>query len=490
MLVALDGAGPVYQQIYRALRERILTHALPAGTRLASSRAMARDLGVARNTVLQAYEQLLAEGYVVGRIGAGTFVADELPDSLTAPPIAAAEPVPADQTEFGLSAYAQRAQTWHSPLTPRARPLRYDFRYGLPGIREFPFEVWRRLLTRRARNAELDTFTYGPPEGRAELRHAIAGYLGRSRGVRCSPEQVIIVNGSQQGLDLVARALLDPGDVVLIEEPSYPGAREVFRAAGARLVLGSVDADGLTLDGLPPIARRARLVHVTPSHQFPGGAVMPLARRLSLLAWAKATGCYVVEDDYDSEFRYDGRPVEAVQALDRSGQVIYLGTLSKTLYPALRMGYLVVPPTLVGPLRTIKLLADRHTSTLQQDVLTDFIGEGHFERHLRRARVSNGRRRAAVIAAVEREFGDRVEVQGANAGLHLMLWLNEHGSAELPDVVARAEASGVGIYPVTSYYVEPPPRAGLVLGYAALDEVEIDRGIALLARALASAKAA
>jgi GntR family transcriptional regulator/MocR family aminotransferase len=484
---SLDGAGPVYLQIYRAIRTRILNGSLASGTRLPSTRSVAADLGVARNTALQAYEQLLAEGYVSGRTGAGTFVAGELPDRMMeVTDVRAAPGVPEDQTAFGLSSFARRVQIWDSALKLRSRPLRYDFRYGHPDIACFPFDVWRRLLTRRARSANANSLLYAAPEGTPALRRAIADYVHRSRGVRCHEDQVLIVNGSQQAIDLIARALLDPGDVVVIEEPGYPGARAVFRAAGARLIAARVDTEGLSLDGLPAAANRARLIYVTPSHQFPTGAVMPLARRLALLSWAGATGCYVIEDDYDSEFRYDGRPIEAVQALDRSNLVIYVGTLSKTLFPSLRLGYLIVPPALIRPLQAIKFLADRHTSTLQQDVLTDFIAEGHFERHLRRVRKLNASRRQALIQALRRYLGGLVEIQGSDAGLHMMVWLSGHAGSELPSIVKRAVAADVGIYPVTPYYVDAPDKAGLILGYASLDGAAIEQGIARLATTLSA----
>jgi GntR family transcriptional regulator/MocR family aminotransferase len=330
---------------------------------------------------------------------------------------------------------------------------------------------------------------YGAPEGSPRLREVITGYLQRARGVQCDPDQVLIVNGSQQALDLIARTLIDPDDVVVIENPNYLGAREVFLAAGARLVPGLVDAEGLNIDRLPPLARRARLIYVTPSHQFPTGAVMPLARRLALLAWTAAHGSYVIEDDYDSEYRYEGRPIEAMQSLDRNGRVIYVGTLSKILFPALRLGYLVLPKPLVDVFRTVKHLSDRHTASLQQDVVTEFVAQGHFERHLRRTRKRNAQRRVALLRVLAREFGDTISVQGANAGLHVLAWFRNRAPEDAEEIVARAEQAGVGVYPVTPYYLDRPPAAGLVLGYAALNANEIDAGITLLAGHLGGKRA-
>lgn len=487
MLVRIGGDGPRKQQVYEALRRSILEGRLPPGSRVPSTRALARDLGVSRNTILLAYDQLLAEGYVVGRIGSGTFVAAELPDAMLAAGRGGAagreEPPGAPR----LSAYGERVrkvdpldvpgQTRRGP----ASPLRYDFRYGSPSVAEFPHEAWRRLLARRARRASARSLGYGRTEGEPALREAIADYLGRARAVACRPEQVVVVHGSQQALDLVARLLLDPGDVVVVEEPAYQGARKVFLAAGARLVTAPVDAEGADLSALPPEADAARLVYVTPSHQFPTGATMSLARRLALLAFAERTSAFVIEDDYDSEFRYEGRPIESVQGLDRRGLVIYVGTFSKVLFPALRLGYLVLPEALVPLVAAAKWLADRHTATLEQEVLADFIAEGHFERHLRRARAHNAARRAVLLEAIETHLGPRAEVAGANAGMHLLLWLPGVPAADVGRLVASADAAGVGVYPVAPYYLEPPERAGLLLGYASLTESEIRQGIARLA---------
>jgi GntR family transcriptional regulator/MocR family aminotransferase len=489
MFVKLTGIGTLYQQVYQALREAILTGHLAAGVRLPSTRVLARELGVSRNTVLLAYNQLLAEGYVVGQVGSGTYVAATLPDTSLATVATVTTTRPAREvTPPRLSRYGQRVRA-DSPLpppgalTPHAA-VRYDFRYGLPEVADFPHEIWRRLLVRCTRGVSPGALHYGPPAGYPPLREAIAAYLQRARAVVCDPEQVVVVNGSQQALDLAARVLLDPGDSVVIEEPHYQGARQVFLAAGARLVTAPVDAEGLDVHTLPPEAATARLAYVTPSHQFPTGAIMSLSRRLALLQWAETTGAYILEDDYDSEYRYAGRPVEAVQGLDRSGRVIYVGTFSKVLFPALRLGYLVLPPPLVQPFTAVKWLTDRHTSTFEQEVLHDFICEGHFERHLRRGRTRNAARRAALLAALQTHLGARVEVTGANAGMHLVVWLRDVAPERLHTVIDHAAQAGVGLYSVTPYYLTPPRRAGLLLGYAALNADDIDRGIQRLASIL------
>ena len=489
MFVKIEADGVLYQQLYHALRRAILSGALAPGTRLPSTRAFAHELGVSRNTVLLAYDQLLAEGYAVGQTGSGTYVASTLPDVMSAPPQpleatrdTAAAPLPQ------LSAYGKRLMDSAPPTAPslvqHAHTIRYDFRYGVPAVQEFPHAIWRRLLARRARAVSLGSLHYGPPEGYGPLRQAIADYLRRARGVVCDAQQVIVVNGSQQALDLTARVLLETGDGVVIEEPHYQGARQVFLAAGARLLTVPVDAEGLQVAALPDATAGVRLAYVTPSHQFPSGAIMSLARRLGLLAWAERVGAYIVEDDYDSEFRYAGRPVAALQGLDRSGRVIYVGTFSKVLFPALRLGYVVLPAALVHAYTAAKWLADRHTSSFEQEVLTDFICEGHFERYLRRSRTRNAMRREALLEALAAHLGRRVEVSGANAGMHLLVWLRDLALPALEALIAQAAQAEVGLYSITPYYLAPPPQAGLLLGYTAMTPGAIRTGIRRLATLL------
>ena len=482
MLTSRRRAEPLHAQLYRALRAAILRGELGPGARLPSTRALAADEGLARNTVLRAYDQLLGEGYVVGRRGSATCVAAEIPDDVAEIARVAERP--------RRRPVVARLSRWGArlPVPPSwaasERGLAYDFRYGRPPFGDFPHATWARLLARRARAAGVRDLDYGEPAGLPALRAAIAAYVGRARAVDCRPEQVVVVHGTQQGLDLVARVLLDAGDRVLIEEPHYSGARRILEAAGARLVAVPVDREGFDVGRAGRAAARARLAYVTPSHQFPTGVVMTLPRRLALLAWAERAGAWVVEDDYDSEYRYGGRPVESLQGLDRAGRVIYLGTFSKVMFPALRLGYLVLPPVLVGPCTTAKALADTGSPGLEQRALADFIAAGHFERYLRRTRTRNRERRAALLAAVAKHLGDRVEVAGANAGLHVLLWVRGKPATETPRIVARAAREGVGVYAPDPFYLGRPPGAGLVLGYASLDEDAIREGIRRLARAL------
>jgi GntR family transcriptional regulator/MocR family aminotransferase len=483
MLLNLNATEePLYRRVYLSLKAKIRDGGLGPAARVPSTRALARDLGVSRNTVMLAYEQLSAEGYLVSRHRAATSVAAVAPPRPSPAPARLAPERPAR-----VSAYARRL-TERLDLGPSPSPgprsvLRYDFRYGRPTVDEFPREIWRRLLAAHARRASSDALGYGSPAGHGGLRTALSEYLGRARGVASDPERIVVVNGTQQAIDLIARVLLDAGDGAVVEEPHYPGATIPFEAVGARLLRVPVDAGGLDPARLPSVARRPRLAYVTPCHQFPSGVIMPLDRRLALLQWASGVGAWVVEDDYVSEFRYEGHPLEALQSLDRNERVIYVGSFSKTLFPALRVGYLVLPRALVRPFLAAKWAADRFSAPLYHEALADLITSGQFERYLRRAGARNAGRRRALIAALREHFGGRVEIAGENTGVHLVVWLNDVPPRDLPALIARAARAGVGIYPVGLFYAKPPKRAGLLFGYAALTESEIRAGVRRLAEA-------
>jgi len=334
---------------------------------------------------------------------------------------------------------------------------------------------------RRPANALLG---YGEPRGYAPLRRAVASYLGLSRAVRCTPEQVIVVDGAQMAFDLIARVLLDPGDVAWVEEPGYPGARAALSAAGARLVYVPVDPEGLDVAAGAGLEPRARLVYVTPSHQFPLGMTMSLPRRLALLDWASRAGAWVVEDDFDSEYRYEGRPLAALQGLDREGRVVYVGTFSKVLFPSLRLGYVVAPPSLVDAFVAARSVAGRHSPSVEQAILTDFIEEGHFGRHIRRMRTLYRERQTVLVEALRREAGGLLEVEPPETGIHLAAWLGE--GLDDREVSREAAARGVQARPMSGFYAGSPGRPGLELGYAAFNEEEIRRGAAQLASALSA----
>ena len=484
MLLSLhEAGGPLHRRVYLALKAKIRGGGLGPATRVPSTRALAKDLGVSRNTVMLAYEQLAAEGYLVSRHRSATSVAGMAPPRRAPAPLRSAAGRPAR-----MSAYARRltarVDLAPSPPPDRRPALRWDFRYGRPAVDEFPREIWRRLIAAHARRASADALGYGSPGGHGPLRAALSEYLARARGVVSDPGRIVVVNGTQQALDLIARVLLDPGDGAVVEEPHYPGATIPFEAVGARLLRVPVDRDGLDPARLPPAGLRPRLAYVTPCHQFPSGVIMPLERRLALLQWASRVGAWVVEDDYVSEFRYEGHPLEALQSLDHAERTIYMGSFSKTLFPALRVGYLVLPRALMRPFLAAKWAADRFSAPLYQEALTELISSGQFERYLRRAGARNAGRRRVLIAALREQFGSRVEIAGENTGVHLVVWLNDVRPQALDDLIARAAGAGVGVYSVAPCYAESPRRAGLLFGYAALTEGEIRAGVRQLARLL------
>jgi GntR family transcriptional regulator / MocR family aminotransferase len=475
-MMPLSKAGePIFRQIYLWFRRAILLGAFRPGDRLPATRDLADQLGVSRTVILLAYDQLLAEGFVVGRHGSGTYVAQGLDADR---PKAAANSARMRLSRFGALAAAAASKVYFPGRRPSS-PVRYDFAYGRSDVELFPFETWRRILLRRTRKAPVRELDYGPTAGSLALREAIAAHVRRSRAVVCDASQMIVVNGSQQALDLVARVLLNPGDRVAIEDPQYQGAREIFRAAGARLHPVSVDRNGLNPAKLP---NRAQIVFVTPSHQIPTGVILSLPRRVALLEWAKRNDAVVIEDDYDGEFRYEGQPLESLQGLDTEGRVVYLGTFSRTIFPALRIGYLVAPKSLVPALTSAKWLCDRHTATLEQETLAEFIAAGAYERHLRRARRRNAARRRALLDAIHEYLGDRVAVTGDGSGTHVVLWPGGRDSEEA--LIARAAAQGVGIYGISRYFLRRPSRVGILVGYSRLKEEEICEGIRRLGKVI------
>lgn len=467
------GLGSTTREVCEAIKAQIRSGAHAPGARLPSTRALAAEWGISRTTVTAAYEQLAAEGYLETRQGARATVARGL----------SPEPAPSKSRTVSakprLSAYGRRVAALPSPAPHDTGRMIADFRYGDLAAADFPALVWKRAIGAAAlrRPARL---RYGDPAGSPELRAALQAYLWRARGLRCKPDQIVVVNGSQQGLDLCARLLLDPGERAILENPCYALARQAFLAAGAEPIPRAVDAHGMRTDGLPA----ARLAYVTPSHQFPLGSVMSVSRRRELLAWAQRHRAYVVEDDYDGEYRFDIRPIPPMQTLDHAGRVIYLGTVSKTLSPTLRLGYLVVPEALRAVFHNAKRLTDRHTSTLEQDALASLIVSGTYERHVRRIRRKNGARRTALLTALSETLGDRATIAGADAGLHVVIWLNHVPRKREGELLAHANAANIGLYAVSPLYdarSSQPDRVGLVMGYAALDERGIAHGVRRMA---------
>jgi len=448
VLLGIDrgSAVPVLRQVYLEVRRAILAGALPPGGRLPATRALAARLGVARNTVVAAYEQLIAEGFVEGRVGAGTMVARDLPTALELAPRPGAAAAPA--AAVGLA-------------TPYgAEP----FNTGRVGWDDRTRQVWRSLTLRRLQRPDPGMLGYADPRGARPLREAIAQYLRAARAVRCDPEQVVVTAGAQQAIDLVLRVVLAPGDAVWVEDPCYPALHAALVAAGAAVCPVPVDAQGMAVAAGVAAAPAARLAYVTPSSQYPLGVVLSMARRLELLGWARRAGAWVLEDDYDSEFRYAGRPLAALQGIDEAGRVIYVGSFSKVLFPGLRLGYAVVPPALLDAVLAARLRTDWHPAAMAEGVVTDFLAEGHFAQHLRRMRVQYRAARDVLVAALRDQVGDTLEVAAPEQGLKLLARLRPG----LSDVaVAEAAARrGVIARAVSPMYLAAPPVPALMLGFS------------------------
>jgi GntR family transcriptional regulator/MocR family aminotransferase len=474
---------PLSRQLYDELRAALGDGRLATGARLPSTRDLATALGLSRNTVLAAYEQLAAEGWVTGRVGAGTRVAaaPESVPSLLPRPVASRAPARGAR----LSARGRllaRTEVSASPMPGADRA----FRPGVPALELFPFDDWRRRVAAfwaRPRAAELG---YGDPAGLPALREAIAAHARAARAVRCDAGQVLVVSGSQQGLDLAARLLLDDGDPVWMEDPGYVGARAAFRASGGRVVPVPVDDEGLVVERGVRAAPRARLAYVTPSHQYPAGVVLSRERRGALLAWARRADAWILEDDYDSEYRHVGWPLESLQGLDGGERVIYVGTFSKTMFPGLRLGYVIAPRALAAAFGNARALLDRQPPAAEQAALASFLEDGAYARHLRRMRTTYAARRAALFDAAGRELAGRLELRPAETGMHLLGLLPP--GVDDRAVSARALEIGVEAPALSRYALRRPRRGGLVLGYAGYDEKALSRGVGLLAQVLDATK--
>ncbi|KAB8196356.1 aminotransferase class I/II-fold pyridoxal phosphate-dependent enzyme [Nonomuraea phyllanthi] len=450
--ITLEGRGDLAAQVYRQLLDAILDGRLRSGERLPPTRELARRLEISRNTVALAYDRLVADGFLVGRAGAGTFVS--------------AEPVRGRAAPKGV---VRPRAIWRELGTPTALPAgRYDFRVGVPDARLFPMEAWRRLVARELR---IGIASYGRPAGHEPLRGAISRHIGISRSVHAGPGDVLITNGAQQALDLIGRVLIEPGACVAVEEPGYPPARTLFRSLGARVTGVPVDAEGIDVGAIP---RAARIVYVTPSHQFPLGTPMSLARRAALLAWAERRNAVVIEDDYDSEFRFGERPLEPLQSLDRAGRVIYVGSFSKTLLPMLRLGFLVAPASLAPALREAKRLSDWHSDVPTQAALARFIDEGLLARHIRKATREYAARHAMIADTLDGD--ERLRLVPSTAGLHLC--------ARLAPGVSVRPLPGLVVERLEAYCGESPALPGLVLGYGGIMRDDIPEGLRLLRHAL------
>jgi GntR family transcriptional regulator/MocR family aminotransferase len=480
-----DSNKPLYQSLYAHMRAAILSGELTGGTKLPSTRALAQELNISRNTVLNAYRQLLAEGYLESKEGSGTFVAQVLPEFLLAAPrpaLRGPKTAQRHQTDSPLPVFSERAKT--QILTshpPSDGSLPRPFVPEAPALDAFPYHLWTRLLVRQARRMPVNRFAYQDSSGYRPLREAIAAHVSVSRQVHCTSEQVMIVSGSQGALDLAARMLINPGDPVWLEDPGYSGARGAFLGAGAQIIPVPVDQEGLVVEIGIQRAPAARLVYLTPSHQFPLGMTMFLSRRLALLDWAKRANAYIIEDDYDSEFRFASRPLATLQGLDDADRVIYVGTFSKVLFPALRIGYMILPAGLVDPFLKVRRMIDIHSPMLEQGVLADFMIEGHFTRHLRRMRTLYAERRSALLKAASKL---PLEIDSPEAGIHCIGWLPDG----MDDVAVADKAAEYQLHltPISSFCIEPLNRKGLLLGYGGYDVHEIKNGVRRLGALLHS----
>jgi GntR family transcriptional regulator / MocR family aminotransferase len=469
----LDRASPVSlsRQLAGALRQAIGEGRIGAGARLPSTRALAGELGLARSTVVGVFEQLAAEGYISGRPGSGYVVAAPLTDAEPRGRNEPAAPRPLSRHGESLRAYA-----------PPPRGLPRPFEPGHAEVDSRFIAAWKRLSARVLSGRSRLAWGYGDPQGEPELRRAIADYLAAARGVRCTPEQIVLTSGTQQGLSLAARVLIDPGDRAWVEDPCYRAALDILRAAEAEIVPVPVDAHGLDIAAGPRAKTPPRLVYTTPSRQYPLGMAMPLARRVSLLAWAAAAGVWVIEDDYESEFQAPGRMLPSLQGLDRAGRVIYLGTFSKLLFPSLRLGYAVLPEDLVAPFVAARHLADRQSSALIQAVMTDFMLDGHFARHLKRMRARYAERQQFLTEQVSRHCAGLLDIRPVESGMYLTAWLPQGWSDRAASAVL-AEA-GIVAPPLSSFTLETAREPGLVLGYTGHDEGAMARAVERMAAVL------
>jgi GntR family transcriptional regulator / MocR family aminotransferase len=475
--IALDSSRkiPMYRQLYEWFRRAILDGQLRPGQRVPSTRSLAAELKVSRIPVSSAYEQLQAEGYFETFIGAGTCVAGSIPDDTSKTAIGKVR----NTTQQISKSKAPRRVSRRVALMHRPAQSRLDnlgaFRVSLPALDHFPIGIWSKLVARHSRNPPKGIMAYHDAMGSLPFREVIAEYLGTVRGVRCEPSQILVTTGSQQGLQLSAHVLLDPNERVWIEEPGYHGARHALMSVGAQLVPVPVDQEGLNVAEGIRRGGNALAAYITPSHQYPMGVTMSATRRMLLLNWAMRFGAWIIEDDYDSEYRFGGHPIASLQGADTDARVIYVGTFNKVVFPALRLGYVVVPKDLVTAFATARDAADVFSSTLYQAVMTDFIREGHFARHIRRMRMLYMERRTALVEAIRKQMGDRLEVIGAEAGMHLVALL-QPGVSDM-EVSRRAAQMGISAMPLSSCYLKLPLRGGLILGYGGTSAEQIHDGI-------------
>ena len=470
---------PLQQQIYDGIRNAILAGLLRAGQRVPSTRALATDIGVSRLPVLTAYDQLLHEGYLEGRVGSGTFVSVSVPDDA----LRSTSPLQSGRSTKHSPSRTARTRQLSDPLPPYRDDGGFrPFRISLPALDRFPHTIWSRLVARHARALTPARMAYGDPAGVASFRAAVAEHLRTARAVRCEAEQVLIVSGSQAALCICAAALLGRGDIVAMEEPGYPGARSALATRGAVIAPVPIDHEGIQIDSLNALGSNVRAAYATPSHQYPMGTAMTATRRLELIEWATRHSAWILEDDYDSEFRYVSRPLGALQGMDAHDRVIYIGTFSKVMFPSIRVGYIVVPPSLRDEFLAAREALDIFSPTLYQLALTDFIREGHFARHLRRMRALYLSRRAALLEGLTAHCADHLTIYNADAGLHISTLLQD--GVDDRDVVRRMLARGLSGAALSTCYAGDACQTGLLLGFGGSDETIITNATRVLGEIL------
>ncbi|MGC9947163.1 MAG: PLP-dependent aminotransferase family protein [Bryobacteraceae bacterium] len=468
--VGRKAAQPLHWQIYDAYRAAIIGRNLQPGQRVPSSRSLALELGISRIPVLTAYAQLMAEGYFESRVGAGTYVSGSLPEQW-----------------MSCEGAGETACRTFPAIKSGALPWTYGsgaFSVGQLAFAHFPFQVWSNLVARHARKVRAGDLNYGDPMGSQDFRETIATYLRTSRAVDCDAGQIMVVSGSQQALDISARVLVEPGNPVWVEEPGYELMREALTLAGCRLIPVPVDGEGLRVAAGIKLCRQARAAFVTPSHQYPLGVTMSAARRLELLDWARKSGAWIVEDDYDSEYRYESMPIASLQGIDRGARVIYIGTFSKTLFPSLRLGYMVIPHVLAARFAAVRRAMDLCPPHLSQAVLTDFMDQGHYARHIRKTRLLYGERRSALVAAIGKEFGGRLEILGGEAGMHLTVALPP--GLRDREISERAAAERLWLWPLSSAYMGKAARQGFILGFGSTQAADMPKAVRRLRDVLGS----
>ncbi len=478
-MIAIDrkSSTALHKQIYDAYRVAVVDGILRPGHRVPSSRELASELEVSRFPVVNAYAQLLAEGYFESRVGSGTVVSNLLPERYPSNN-PSGEPI---QLRSGPRSIARSMSVFPPFKKPMWLRGQGAFRVGQVASEHFPLRLWSSLVARHCREMDARAFDYGDRViGSRLLREQVSNYLKVSRAVRCDPEQVMIVTGSQQALEIAGRVLLDPGSPVWVEEPGYGFAQKALALSGCRLVPVPVDKEGLNVAAGTQLCRKARAAVVTPSHQFPLGVTMSAGRRLQLLEWATKNGSWIIEDDYESEFRYKGAPISSLQGLDKDGRVIYVGTFSKVLFPSLRLGYVVVPADLVDYFATVRRAMDLGPPSFYQDVVAEFIAGGHFARHTRRMRVLYHERRNALVESLRDEFGSAGEVLGDEAGLQLV-WALPEGTPDVP-IAEKAAREGLYAWPLSSSYLDDVRRPGFILGFGGVEARSIPKEVRRLAQ--------